>query len=116
MRARLILSLCLSTFALFACDAERGAVSPSLSPVSAGSLPPPAGPSQPTAREEGEIDSTISPESRSSLSEGARTALEACGLLESLDLVAGLGRLPRGADAPKYANIWGDPPYLEGRS
>jgi hypothetical protein len=58
------------------------------------------------------IDSGLPVESRSSLSDGAIAALSACGLLERLDLVSGIAPLDHAADAVKYANIWGSPPYL----
>jgi len=58
------------------------------------------------------VDTQLPAESRTNLSDGARAALTACGLMDHLDLVAGIARLPRAADAINYANIWGDPPYL----
>ena len=59
---------------------------------------------------EAPIDSTLAAESRIALSAGAKEALAACGLLDSLDLVSGMAELPHAADAPTYANIWGSPP------
>jgi len=55
------------------------------------------------------IDTNLAAESRSALSNGAKEALTACGLLDSLDLVSGMAELPHAADAPTYANIWGSP-------
>ena len=63
-----------------------------------------------TPSSEAPIDTTLAAESRSDLSKGAKEALTACGLLETLDLVSGMAELPHGTDAPKYANIWGSPP------
>lgn len=88
-----------------------------LAACTAGSQPgaDPSSATVPVATEaqlDAQVDTTLPTESRSALSQGAKEALTACGLLEALDLVSGIAPIPRAADAVKYANIWGEGPYL----
>ena len=59
------------------------------------------------------VDPSLNAVSLSTLSDGAKEALQLCGLLDSTSLVSGMALLVRPPDAVKYARFYGIEPALQ---
>ncbi len=94
--------------ALIGCSAT-GAVSSTSAPTDMVQPTPTASPDPNTLP----VDPSLKAVSLSTLSDGAKEALQLCGLLDSPSLVSGMALLDRPLDAVKYARFYGIEPALQ---